>query len=110
MDPQRAARFFANFGCRSGKSTDARNNRCLPKPLAYTVAGRPLLAAMLVFTIRQSKIAHFSSAGRPLLHHVGEAAWRGGDMYDMETKMLPKHYLEQGVSKAELARRLAPEV
>ena len=26
-------------------------------------------------------------------------------MYDMETKMLLKHYLEQGVSKAELARR-----
>ena len=26
-------------------------------------------------------------------------------MYEMETKMLLKHYLEQGVSKAELARR-----
>ena len=26
-------------------------------------------------------------------------------MYDMETKMLLKHYLDQGVSKAELARR-----
>ena len=26
-------------------------------------------------------------------------------MYDMEAKMLLKHYLEQGVSKAELARR-----
>ena len=26
-------------------------------------------------------------------------------MYGMETKMLLKHYLEQGVSKAELARR-----
>lgn len=27
-------------------------------------------------------------------------------MHDMETKMLLKHYLEQGLSKAELARRL----
>ena len=26
-------------------------------------------------------------------------------MYDMETKMVLKHYLDQGVSKAELARR-----
>ena len=63
------------------------------------------LTEMLVCTFSQSKIAHLSSAGGPLLHHVGEGAWRGGEMYDRETKMLLKHYLEQGVSKAGLARR-----
>ena len=65
-----------------------------------------VLASLLTTHSRQAKIAHFSSAARPLLQHVGEAAWRGGEMYDMEMKMLLKHYLEQGVSKGELARRL----
>ena len=33
---------------------------------------------------------------------MGKAAWKGGEMYDLATKMLLKHYLEQGMPKAEL--------
>ncbi|MYC67836.1 MAG: hypothetical protein F4X12_16035 [Acidobacteriia bacterium] len=76
--------------------------------IGYGSDGDPsrVLASLLVTYSRQARIAHFSSAARPLLHHVGAAAWRGGKIYDMETKMLLMHYLEHGESKGELARRL----